>query len=305
MEIYINECSFHEQFFDRSELNNALKVFFSILNIIKDIQNEFSFYSDENLLHVYKAISDEVLIASLNKYPDKELGNEVLKDGDNLNKSPNKGLGDEVLINSLNKYPNKGLDTAVIDLLKNKIKAKDWKNEQLHSVDDIFVCDKEVVTETSIAELAERILRDNKLLAIIINFSNSKYKNKNVLEVTKNEGDSCNLSCVEEKGQIEEWLSQALDIADNNYDYNSTDTPRDHQTVLKNLLGFKKTGQVQSGRMIYRELETGYYWYVDNLHVGKAAHLEVFDSQGKHIGEAALSGEIDTNKQDRNKQIDV
>lgn len=269
MEIYINECSFHEQFFDRGELNNALKVFFSILNIIKDIQDEFSFYSDENLLHVYKVINDEVLIASLNK------------------------------------SPNKGLDTAVIDLLKNKIKAKDWKNEQVHSVDDIFVCDEEVVTETSIAELAERIFRDNELLAIIINFSNSKYKNKNVLEVTKNEGDPCNLSCVEEKGQIEEWLSQALDIVDNNYNYESTDTPRDHQTVLKNLQGFKKTGQVQSGRMVYRELETGYYWYVDNLHVGNAAHLEVFDSQGKHLGEATLSGEINRDKQDKDKLIDI
>ena len=52
-------------------------------------------------------------------------------------------------------------------------------------------------------------------------------------------------------------------------------------------------------------MSTGNYWYIDNLHFGKAAHLEVFDKTGLHIGEADLQGNIDTTKQDRNKAIDL
>ncbi|BDI14472.1 hypothetical protein ANSO36C_02740 [Nostoc cf. commune SO-36] len=50
---------------------------------------------------------------------------------------------------------------------------------------------------------------------------------------------------------------------------------------------------------------TGMYWYVDNLHYGTAAHLEVFDKRGYHIGEADLQGDINTSKKDKNKTIDL
>jgi hypothetical protein len=45
---------------------------------------------------------------------------------------------------------------------------------------------------------------------------------------------------------------------------------------------------------------------VDNLHCGKAAHLEVFNSTGKqHLGEADLQGNIDRSKRDTQKTIDL
>lgn len=51
--------------------------------------------------------------------------------------------------------------------------------------------------------------------------------------------------------------------------------------------------------------KTRHYWYVDNLHYGEAAHLEVFDSHGKkHIGESDLEGNIDKTKSDSHKRID-
>ena len=59
------------------------------------------------------------------------------------------------------------------------------------------------------------------------------------------------------------------------------------------------------GRNIYREYSTGHYWYIDNLHTGKASHFEVFDEKRKHIGEANLDGDIDINKRDPNKKLKI
>ena len=66
----------------------------------------------------------------------------------------------------------------------------------------------------------------------------------------------------------------------------------------------KCTKNQYHGRTIYEEKETGYLWYVDNLHSGKSAHLEVFDNTGKnHIGESDLEGKIDRTKSHKKKSI--
>ena len=41
------------------------------------------------------------------------------------------------------------------------------------------------------------------------------------------------------------------------------------------------------------EINTGYYWYLDNQHKN---HYEVFDRSKKHIGTANMDGDIDTAK---------
>ncbi|WP_293139478.1 hypothetical protein [Okeania sp. SIO3I5] len=67
---------------------------------------------------------------------------------------------------------------------------------------------------------------------------------------------------------------------------------------------FELTQKQHDGRRIYKEKETGYLWYVDNLHYGKSAHLEVFDKTGKnHIGESNLEGNIDRAKSDQKKSV--
>jgi hypothetical protein len=79
------------------------------------------------------------------------------------------------------------------------------------------------------------------------------------------------------------------------YDCDSKFSPRDNQTILCNKEVFEFTGKhytFKGGlkRKIYRHIQNGTYWYVDNLHYGcaekegKAAHLEVFDANKNHIG---------------------
>ncbi len=56
---------------------------------------------------------------------------------------------------------------------------------------------------------------------------------------------------------------------------------------------FNKLGKKEQGQPIYKELRTGFYWYLDNLHKN---HYEVFDRNCKHVGEASLEGVLDRSK---------
>lgn len=99
-------------------------------------------------------------------------------------------------------------------------------------------------------------------------------------------------------------LSKQL-LAPDEYDIaTATNPPTDSQTILRDPTKFEPTTfRPCQGRKIFRAKDTGYLFYVDNLHVGRAAHMEVFNSKGKeYIGEAdILTGKI-TKKTDTNKQ---
>ena len=66
---------------------------------------------------------------------------------------------------------------------------------------------------------------------------------------------------------------------------------------------FEKTNFHYGKEAIYKEIKTGYYWYNGYFHRNNKAHFEVFDSQGCHIGEASMKGELDRKKASSNKCI--
>jgi hypothetical protein len=78
------------------------------------------------------------------------------------------------------------------------------------------------------------------------------------------------------------------------YDATLTRPPLDEETILGRDSRFVRTGKFErkGRRQVYLETTTGRYWYVDNLHYGSAAHLEVFDSYEVHMGEADLDGNV-------------
>jgi hypothetical protein len=71
---------------------------------------------------------------------------------------------------------------------------------------------------------------------------------------------------------------------------------------LQDRTKFRKTNRVEQGQSVYLETETNHYWYLDNLHKDE---YEVFDSTGKHIGVAGLNGEIDYEKRETGRSIEV
>lgn len=70
------------------------------------------------------------------------------------------------------------------------------------------------------------------------------------------------------------------------------------QFSLEDPTLFFKTGDIVQGKPVYKEIATGNYWYLDNFHKN---HFEVFDSYGKHLGEADLNGIIAKDKRDSRK----
>jgi hypothetical protein len=63
--------------------------------------------------------------------------------------------------------------------------------------------------------------------------------------------------------------------------------------LLSNTKRFARTAYRCKGQLIYRELETGYYWYYDSFHSDSQEknakiliELEICDAQGNHIGTA-------------------
>lgn len=74
---------------------------------------------------------------------------------------------------------------------------------------------------------------------------------------------------------------------------------------IRDLSRFIATNYIWEKQKIYREIETGNYWYFDNYHKDNRVHYEVFDSTGKvHLGEANENGCIDYSKADGSKKID-
>ena len=68
--------------------------------------------------------------------------------------------------------------------------------------------------------------------------------------------------------------------------------PKDNETVLKDKTSYTRTSSREKGATIYKGKD-GNYYHRDTLHKGKSAELEVYNSQGKHIGTAEpLTGEF-------------
>jgi hypothetical protein len=70
--------------------------------------------------------------------------------------------------------------------------------------------------------------------------------------------------------------------------------------LLSNKKRFIRTGKTYKGAMIYKDCQTGYYWYYDTFHYDRQdsdkqspIEIEVCDAQGNHIGTAdAKTGEL-------------
>ncbi|MBR4621075.1 MAG: hypothetical protein IKO46_08830 [Salinivirgaceae bacterium] len=68
---------------------------------------------------------------------------------------------------------------------------------------------------------------------------------------------------------------------------------------------FERTNHIwkPSKRRIYKEKKTGNYWYYDYFHKDNKEHYEVFDSNGNHLGEADITGELIVGSVDNEKSI--
>ncbi|MGE5340115.1 MAG: hypothetical protein ACM3SY_01420 [Candidatus Omnitrophota bacterium] len=262
MQIFINELSLHGQYYSSDQFTEAMKVFYSIFLYLNHLK--IGMHKNANVLGNFNAIRGTIFSASLDHFRDKNLRR------------------------------------ALANVLFNKTYTSDWNTERKHSPEDVFEYDNENVTNSSMAELAERKLIDNDLIGILINFQKSKFEGETVC-ISKNKTLQADLYCIVDKISMEGLLKKNKWIHE--YDFSSTKPPLDSETVLSDKGSFQITNQEFQGRKIYKDIQTGHFLYVDNLHSGNAAHLEVFNSEGIHIGEATLDGNIDRSKADKVKKL--
>ncbi len=282
MEIFINELSLEGQYFTETEFTQAVGIFNALFFAIHQVKDKEIYKEDSQLLVNYEAIKGSNFMASLNRIKDRSLKQRFL------------------------------------EIVFDKLNSKEWRQEQVHSAHDNFnyVSPTETrdVRNTSLAEVAERRLQHQDKLYLLVNFANSSFNQVHpylrdcyLIPIVKNNEEAypIQLDGLNNKTGLKNWLEVRCRWSDFEYDDTSKVPPTDKQTVLRDSTRFEKTSGVIQGRTIYRELRTDRYWYADNLHIGKAAHLEVFDKTGKHLGEADLRGNLNTLKKDLSKTIQL
>lgn len=280
MNVFINECSFRGQFRDREALQGAIARFLG-------------------------------LVERARKFLARRGGRMWRSDrvGDA------KALEGETLHQTINHVAGRELGESFTDIVYNRANPAPWEPERAHQSDDYYACridltdekeedsdgNGECVTDTSMAELAELRLRDITRPGCLLNLEGSALQNRPSVDVVKERRDRVSLSSFEVEAKLAEWLRGFDAIPP--YEADATDPPSDAQTCLVDRIMYAPTSLVEQGRRVYQHKARQHYVYVDNLHVGAAAHLEVFDKRGLHIGEASLAGEIDRSKKDTEKRI--
>lgn len=143
-----------------------------------------------------------------------------------------------------------------------------------------------------ITEIAEKILSFPSETFLLLNISENVKADRNVLLVCKDAKHIpelpkfARIPYVTDKLDLELWI----------------DTNHVSTFSLLDKSRFTRTNKIEQGQRIYKENQTGNYWYFDKFH---RTHYEVFDATGKHIGEADLKGQMDTTKKDNTKIIDI
>ena len=253
-EIFVNECSLHAQFQNATEFEAAIINFIALINEIKAKNNFHADFYRGNIFINFQAVKNQVFQRTFSE----------LKQASQL---------------------------RFKRLLKDDL--KDWQNQKKHKINDDYVLidTSENITNTSIAEAAERKLQQNETVFLLVNFINSNFKTSHqkyllcqVIAVSKNQQPHIELDCLNNTAAFEQWVKDKL------YQLSFLD---------KNPQRFTKTNKISIlNTVIYIEDKTKYYWYFDNYH---NTHFEVFNKLEIHLGEANLDGILDPNKADKKK----
>ncbi len=275
MEIFINEYSPH--YHDLEQFTSSILEMNRIFELFLEVEQKDIYSDNYQLFHSQLILKNTIFIANIDK----------------INPEDSK---------------------AFFRLIFNQTENWTLEDNRQHSPDDHFYCTEmeEEVTNSSIAELAERKLMDRDLLGVLLNFPFSNlFQNTTTLSVIKNEteADTCELSCLATYQQTQQWLEDHKQTK-SVYDPTCGRSPTDEEMGLTDISRFEiTTHHPQNGRRIFRELTTEYLWYVDSSprHANEGAHCEVFNKRGtEHLGTANYRTlELDTNYAETDRRLNL
>jgi len=153
-------------------------------------------------------------------------------------------------------------------------KANSWDSHPLQDYQATYITDQGVnVSGSSMAESYE--CSD----ALLIDYPQATPPK--TYNIQKDHSEWKSVSVVQD---IDQLTSILIDrgIIPRAYDANSIIPPRDEESMLSNTSLFQLTSfPLQQGRKVYQEISTGNLCYIDNIHYGKAAHIEVFSATSR------------------------
>jgi len=173
MEIFINELSLHGQYSNEHEFAKAINYFATIFKEIE--KQKMTAFKDGQILLAKQAIQDKYFQESLHKIRD---------------------------ISQKRRFER---------IIYNRLNPKDWRDNQIHDSNIKFICKLDEnqqfeVQDTTLAEVTERNIQDSKTPRILINFIESKFKNKSELEIYK-ETNQYFLKSADDLGILLNWLN--------------------------------------------------------------------------------------------------
>ncbi|KJU87658.1 hypothetical protein MBAV_000148, partial [Candidatus Magnetobacterium bavaricum] len=94
-----------------------------------------------------------------------------------------------------------------------------WGNNRLTNIADSFYCIETHlnITNTSIAELAERKLKNKNSKYLLVNFTNSIFKNYDSGTINKNEPIHIKIDCIDNDKDASIWLERNYSFAKMDY----------------------------------------------------------------------------------------
>ena len=185
-----------------------------------------------------------------------------------------------------------------------------WNDEDCincgDGVEEVYFFDEEgkskIEKNSSIGEFISRKITDNdNLYCFLLNFDSSHIRSARELNVYERLYGKIFTKIIlfDSEEDIKQYCKEFIYT---DLDFNKT--PRDRQTILRKQNLFTKIEAIVQGRAVYKNQKDGYFYYVDNLHNGKATHIEVFNGSN-HIGEADINfGKIDESKKDTSKKLE-
>jgi len=202
---------------------------------------------------------------------------------------------------------DRGLQQVFFNNLRS---AKSWEEEKLHSSNATYIYDNVNYVEHSIAELTERRIQNAEIKGLLINFTNSIFGEKILIQCIKDKAVTTSLDCSFDEDSINDWLIQNgfIDPREK-YNEKSGNPPQDWQTVLCDAANFELTQYRNQRRRVFRRLGKNQLWVVDRsrLHAGDKAHIEVFnESTREHLGTSLYNQiNLDTRFRENGRTINL
>jgi hypothetical protein len=192
--------------------------------------------------------------------------------------------------------------------INNLKSASKWQDSQVHDPNVLYSWNEDIVSDSSVAEVAARKFQSPTLASVLLNFVKSSYSCQTEISILREFAESVKIDCSHSEDSLIILLRKLNFISQRDkYDETLKVPPFDDQTILVSDK-FEITVYKNKGRRAYRLKGTNQLWAVDDSegHLFGKPHIEVFSEiDGKHMGTSIYNEIKLEEKYKRNRKINL